>query len=232
MTNTPSRGSLKSFIRFQLSQLSVGDGHHEFELLSFDLARIRVASNLLPATGPVQAGGDQGRDFESYRTFLANSPIAGSSFAAKASNGLIVGACTLNKQTESKIRSDLNTIFSHGEAPTHVYYFCEPDVPVAKRHELIAYCGENYGARLEIFDGNSIADMLADADARQIALEYLDIPSELWPTESSLHADYIAARMRWLSQQEAPTNYADFSQIKSGLRTATFNEEAKSDLSG
>ena len=68
-----TRAELRSYIRFQLEQLSVKNAAHEFERLAFELARLRVASNLLPATGPVQAGGDQGRDFESYRFDLDRS---------------------------------------------------------------------------------------------------------------------------------------------------------------
>jgi hypothetical protein len=70
------RTELRPYIRFQLTQLSAENAEHDFEHLTFDLARVRVASNLLPATGPVQAGGDQGRDFESYRTYLARSSLA------------------------------------------------------------------------------------------------------------------------------------------------------------
>ena len=226
----PTRGSLRSYIRYQLSQLSSRNGQHEFEQLAYDLARIRVASNLLPATGPVQAGGDQGRDFESYRTFLASSPLSAATFIGNASRGLIAGACTLDKRILRKIKSDLSTIFAHGERPTHVAYFCEPDIPIAKRHVLQSFCTVTYGATLDIFDGNTIADMLADTDARGVAFEHLEIPSELWPAPGTLDPEYSVSRTRWLSRKQRPLNWADFFEIKLGLRTATFNEEAKPDL--
>ena len=64
-----------------------------FERLAFELARLRVASNLLPATGPVQAGGDQGRDFESYRFYLDRSSLKGRAFrCADFKVALVVGA--------------------------------------------------------------------------------------------------------------------------------------------
>ena len=44
-------------IRFELSELSGHDGHHEFESLCRELARARFVSNILPATGPVAVGG-------------------------------------------------------------------------------------------------------------------------------------------------------------------------------
>jgi hypothetical protein len=223
------RTELRPYIRFQLAQLSAQNAEHDFEHLVFDLARVRVASNLLPATGPVQSGGDQGRDFESYRTYLAKSSLANSSFAALATEGIIAGACTLDKKIVHKIKSDLRTIFSSGERPTHVAYFCEPDVPVSKRHILKKYCQDNHGAVLDIFDGQAIADMLADRDTSWIADKYLDIPSDLWPT-TSLDEHYISSRDRWLIQNQTPENYADFIEIKRSLRVATFEDDAKRDL--
>jgi hypothetical protein len=230
MSKAPGkRTELRPYIRFQLNQLSAQNAEHDFEHLAFDLARARVASNLLPATGPVQSGGDQGRDFESYRTYLRKSSLVNSSFAGLASDGIIAGACTLDKKTVGKIKADLRTIFASGERPTHVIYFCEPDLPVAKRHILKKYCQDNYGAALDIFDGQAIADMLADRDTSWIADKYLEIPSDLWPA-TSLDEHYTSSRDRWLTQTQTPGNYADFLEIKRGLRTATFDEDAKRDL--
>jgi hypothetical protein len=193
------RAELRPYIRYQLAQLSAQNAEHEFEHLAFDLARVRVASNLLPATGPVQSGGDQGRDFESYRTYLAKSSLAESAFAALANEGIIAGACTLDKKIVRKIRSDLKTIFASGEQPTHVAYFCESDLAIAKRHTLKKFCQDTYGATLDIFDGQAIADMLADRDTSWIADRYLEIPSELWPP-ALLDEHYTSSRDRWLIQ--------------------------------
>jgi len=46
-------------IRFALEQLSERNAQHEWEHLSRHLARERICANILPATGPVQAGGDR-----------------------------------------------------------------------------------------------------------------------------------------------------------------------------
>ena len=55
-------------IRFAFEQLSERNAQHEWEHLCRHLARDRICSNILPATGPVQAGGDQGRDFGTFHT--------------------------------------------------------------------------------------------------------------------------------------------------------------------
>lgn len=153
---TRNRIQLKGYVRFQLSQLSARNAHHEFENLAFEVARLRVVPNLLPATGPVQAGGDQGRDFESYRTYLAGSSLGTSAFVTTARDDIVVGACSLQKNIAEKIKSDLKTIFASGTRPDHVAYFCEADVPVAKRHEMQKLCQGMYGASLEIFDGQAL----------------------------------------------------------------------------
>jgi hypothetical protein len=109
-----------------------------------------------------------------------------------------------------------------------VVYFCEPDIPVYKRHKLQEHCSTTYAATLDIIHGQTIADMLTDHDISWIADPYLDIPSEFWPT-TALDEGYTTARDRWLKQNRAVENYADFIEIKRGLRTATF-EEARRDL--
>ncbi len=219
-----------AFIRFQLSQLSARNAQHEFEILALEIAKLRIASNLIPATGPVQAGGDQGRDFESYRTYLASTSLRSSTFTGMASQELIVGACTLNKKAISKIKSDLKSIFGSGSKPTHIVYFCEIDVPVARRHNLQKLCSESYGAQLDIFDGQAIAGLLANPDTFWIAERYLSVPSELWPEEVG-DARYNELKTRWLNSEASPQTYADFLEIKLGLRIATFEEYARPDLS-
>lgn len=57
-------------IRFALDQLLPQNGHHQFEHFSRAFTAKKICSNVLPATGPVSAGGDQGRDFETFRTHL------------------------------------------------------------------------------------------------------------------------------------------------------------------
>jgi hypothetical protein len=226
----PNRISLRKFIRFQLEQMGAGNEAHRFEDLAFELARARVASNVVRATGPVQSGGDQGRDFETFRTYLANSAIACSAFVAKASVSTIAFACTLNKRIEAKIRADLSTIFGGGARPDRVAYFCVPDVPVALRHKLQAHCREEHKADLDLFDGQTISDILSDGDTFWIAEHYLSVPSEMFPPVT-VDAEYRTLKERWFAGEErGPSNLAEFLEIKRGLRRATFEEAAKPDL--
>ncbi|GGZ32918.1 hypothetical protein [Asticcacaulis endophyticus] len=223
-----NRVELRDYIRYQLAQLGARNGEHEFELLAFELARLRHVSNLVPATGPVKAGGDQGRDFESYHTYLSQTSIAANAFASLISTEIVVGACTLDKKTPTKIRADLKTIFGSGERPQKVYYFCEPNVVVSTRHKLIAECKAQFDASLVIFDGLAIADQLSDTDTFWIAEQYLSVPSEFFPQESD--SDYAALRDRWLAVKRPAESLADFLDIKMGLRTATHEEYAKPDI--
>lgn len=153
-------GSVAPQIRYALSQLRSRNGHHEFEHLCREIARLRITPNILPATGPVSVGGDQGRDFETFHTH--ESPK-------------IVFACTLQRENlPAKIMKDLRTILNGGHVD-RVYFFCEQDVPVARRHQLCQQAREKYGTEIEIIDGYALSELLASSDCRWIANRYLGL---------------------------------------------------------
>ncbi|HEV3157775.1 MAG TPA: hypothetical protein VGZ00_10555 [Candidatus Baltobacteraceae bacterium] len=218
----------QEFVRFRLDHLGASNAHHDFERLCFQLARKRIAPNLMEATGPVSAGGDQGRDFESYRTYLA-AAIGEGSFIAKASGDYIVAACTTDKEPVSKVAEDLQKIFARGPKPKNVYYFCTEDIPVGKRHNLEDQCRVKYDAALTIFDGTNIAGMLVDEDTRWIAEQFLNIPDSI-RLELPIDEKYNELKDKWISDPAPPANFADFIEISSGLRTAASSDHAAGDL--
>lgn len=61
-----SNAALFASIRLQLNELSSANCHHAFEQLAQHLARVRVYRNILPATGPVGAGGRQCARFPDF----------------------------------------------------------------------------------------------------------------------------------------------------------------------
>jgi hypothetical protein len=118
--DTPSltRDQLIGQIRFQLSGLSARSGHHEFEEACRHLAHARIAANILPATGPVSAGGDQGRDFETFHSYLAETLGDRGWFAGMVSAGPIAALCTLQTgAVAGKVRNDVAKICGAGTAP-------------------------------------------------------------------------------------------------------------------
>jgi hypothetical protein len=78
----PSPVEAERYIRFQLEHLTARNEHHTFEEICYRIAKRRMSSNLLPATGPVSAGGDQGRDAETYYTRLPQELPAAAGFVA------------------------------------------------------------------------------------------------------------------------------------------------------
>lgn len=114
MASDPAQ--LAAQIRFALERLSERNAQHEWEQVCRHFTRARICSNILPATGPVQSGGDQGRDFETFRTYLSHSPLAGHSFVGLIADKPIAFACTLEKRVEAKVRSDVKTIMAGGTA--------------------------------------------------------------------------------------------------------------------
>src|SRR4030042_21073 len=150
MTNTKD---LIGYIRFQLEHLSAQNAHHNFELLCFYLSRIKIDSFLLPATGPVSAGGDQGRDFESFRTNLAanlNTDEIVGLFRKEQKFG--AGACSLQTNYEEKVKEDVEKIMGSRSQVKIIYFFSTQDIPVGKRHELQEWVKISHKIDLEIFD--------------------------------------------------------------------------------
>ncbi|MGV9722806.1 hypothetical protein [Nocardia beijingensis] len=150
-------------IQFALSKMSARNAHHEFEQLCEYFARERIDQNVLPATGPVSAGGDQGRDFETFRGVSGRRTM--------------VGACTLQKANlPQKIKSDVAAIVDGGPVDD-IYIFCAEDLPVAHRHTLERWAQETHNVHLEIIDGNGLSTQLATPALYEHARKFLRLPS-------------------------------------------------------
>jgi hypothetical protein len=189
-----------------------GNKHHEFEHLARQFARLRICENILPATGPVSAGGDQGHDFETYKSYLSATPIATSTFLGWTREKKFVFACSLQdrKKIASKIKADVKTICVASHTIHGIYYFCEADLPVAKRHELSSWCQQTFNAELEIFDGTDLAEQLTNLDVFWIAEQYLQVPSELFPRSTTADSTYESYKERWLTGDPKPYSFGDF----------------------
>lgn len=220
-----------SHIRFGLEQLSARNAHHDFEHLCRHLTRRRICSNVLPSTGPVSAGGDQGRDFETFRTYLESTPIAASTFLGLASTKLLAFACSLNKAITPKIKSDVKTIQSSGNKVEGIHYFCAVDVTTAARHKLKDWAQEKYGVELEIHDGQSISELLSDREVFWIAEKYLSIPSEIYPRSTTEDEEgWYQSFLAQCKEHSPPQSHASFCDIRLAARTALVDEGRRQDL--
>ncbi len=230
--STPRRRALIAQLLFQLDQLSATNSHHEFEHICRHLARETITPNILPATGPVTAGGDEGRDFETFTTFIRRVETRSSLFRGIGESKPLVFACSITGKSriKAKVRDDLAKICTR-EAPYLVYFFSNQSIPVAARLELARECVDTYGCRLEILDAQAIAEQFTDPTLFWIAEEYLHIPSELLPEpQVAPKSAYADTRRRWLEETQTPYTFADFVSVKYGLRAATFEPEYKADL--
>jgi hypothetical protein len=220
-------------IRFGLDQLSARNAHHEFEHLCRYLTRARICSNVLPATGPVGQGGDQGRDFETFRTYLSNSTLAETAFVGLVSNKPLVFACTLQKQQiKRKIKFDVKKIMSSGSTVEGVHYFCSAGMPVATRHELINWARETHSVALDIHDGESLSELLCGRDVFWIAEKYLSVPGEVYPRSPVEDGGewYVRQLEQWKATTSLPVSYADFSTLKAAGRHALNSENLCQDV--
>lgn len=217
------KAQLTAQIRFSLEQLSERNAQHEWEHLCRHLARSTICSNILPATGPVQAGGDQGRDFESFRTYLSKSALKGRSFVGLASDKPLAFACTLEKKVEPKVRGDVKTIMGSGTKVERVYAFCTADVPTAKRHKLQEWARTDFDVELEILDGAAVSELLAQQEFFWIAERFLQLPAELMPALPIGEGaqDWFSETLtKWQHESRPAQTYADFSEIQAAGRFA------------
>lgn len=225
--------SVSSQIRFHLSQMRAKNQQHELERLAFHLARATITANVVPATGPVQAGGDQGRDFETFRSHLRATDIGESAFAARISDVTIAFACSLEQEIVAKIKEDVGKILGTGTKVDEVHYYCEVDLPVAKRHALQKWAiTERNGLHLEIHDGQAISTELSNDETFWIAQRFLGVPAEIFPRISAAEPDqwYEDARALWQRTNVVPIGVADFAALRQAARFALFSDDFAIDV--
>ncbi|MBD0694333.1 hypothetical protein [Streptomyces sp. CBMA123] len=221
------------YIRFQLDHLTARNEHHTFEEISYRIALRRLSSNIVPATGPVSSGGDQGRDAESYYTNLPlELPGAGGFVGRATTEPLVVAASVQKDQLDAKIRSDLRSICGRGERVARVAFFAVSEIPVSVRHRLQEHARETHHVSLEIFDGLAVAQFLAEGDLLWVAQRFLDLPSNLVPElPGEPQPDWYTRTLTALREREFKRLVPGaHSEIRDGLRHATFDAEARVDL--
>lgn len=226
-------------VRLAFGTLNTDNAHHSFEHLCRQVAKLRIASNVLPASGPVSAGGDQGRDFETFRTYLVNELPFALGFLAFASTDVIVFACTIQRDDlKAKFKSDITSICSQGTDVDCIYLFATEAIPTRLRHDLQEWARQHYDVALEVVDGAALAEWLAEPDLYWIAQEYLHLPAELAPQSeqqdhnSKLPSWYVDLRAYWQETSCQPKNLGDLFDLRQGLRRAIPAGPARVDLPG
>ena len=226
-------------IRLALGTLAADNAHHQFEHLCRHLTRHRIASNILPATGPVSAGGDQGRDFETFRTYLAGELPFALGFLALASADVVVFACTIQRDgLRGKFEHDIKSICAQGTHVDRICIFATASVATRLRHDLQEWAAQEYQVALEILDEAALAEWLAEPDLYWIAEEYLHLPAELAPQaeragdETQLPGWYAELRAYWQEPGRQPVTLGDLFDLRQGLRHGTRPGPARADLAG
>jgi len=234
-TKLDSPTQLAAQIRFHLETLGETNAHHPFEQLCLGLTRRRIVSNIIPATGPVSAGGDGGRDAESYWSVVAKELPDTSLFTTLAAEDSVVLAVTAQRDdVPSKIRSDLSKICGKGEPVDRVIYFTVVPIDVAKRHDLQEHAQGQHSVALDVWDAQAIATEIASPDLFYLAVDYLHLPSSLAPerdeTQDDLPDWYVEERERWRTQSGCSGSMGEVVDLREGLRFSSLNIEARADL--
>ena len=225
----------EKFIRFQLEEMSSRNEHHEFEEVAVRIARRRISTNILIASGPVSAGGDHQRDAESYYTRIPDELPHSAGFATAASTAPVVIACTTQKdRLKEKVLADLDGICSTNAAPVErIAYFSIHPIPAAQTHDLQAAARENYSVGLDIFSGDDLSTMLAEPDLCWVAVHHLDLPSSMVPEPDGEPSP--AWYRELITNLRTTKGLADLTPgvqaaVTRGTRSATWDRTANSDL--
>jgi hypothetical protein len=217
------------YVRFALSQLSGRNGHHEFEQLCSQLARRRIYPNVIPATGPVSAGGDQGKDFETYTVSEVTPVGTRSNFFARASHEKVVFACSLEKNVQQKIKSDLKATANSKEEIHRLVFLTTEDVAVGRRHKLQDFAKENYKLSLDVYDARAISEWLVEPELFWIAQQYLGIPNDFVlavpRADYKWYEDIVSTPISATNKRES-----DFYELKAAVRFARSDAVYRSDL--
>lgn len=225
---------LEQQILFGLSTLGQRNAHHEFEQLCLGLARRRITSNLMPATGPVSAGGDHSRDGESFWSNLSLELPGTSVFVSMVATEKVVLACTIQQSdVAGKIRTDIAVLGAQNEVERVAYFITGP-LPVGKRHSLIAEALNDHQIKLEIWDCTAISNHLKDQDLFYLAVRFLHLPSSLAPepppSDAALPGWYTEDRQHWRDRSTPASTLGDLVHLRRPLRHATLHVEARADL--
>jgi hypothetical protein len=219
-----------TLIKFALSQLSADNGFHDFEHLCRHLTRRKICPNIVPSTGPVAGGGDQGADFETYKVAdFGKHDLHSTDFFARAVEEKWLFACSLEQNYKKKIRTDLSAAKTFGEVVDRLVFFHHLSIKTSDRHKLQSEAREKYGLELEIFDGPAIAEMLADHQSAWIAQRFLSIPSEFVLQPEGQSPDWFEAVLATTYDSEYLTS-AEFFKLKDAVRFVTWRSEYHSNL--
>jgi|GEM_PF-7011674 len=207
MTSPTNPDELAKYVQYRLGMMGEENAHHRFEELCFRVAKATVASNLMPPAGPVSAGGDQGRDFESFRVEGAGGNATHFFAATVSADDTVVFACTTQRGSDAelrgKIRTDMAAATAREPKPTVIYFYAASvTLAPAARHKAQDQALADHDVRLEIVDQRALAELLTDPPCRWLAQHYLSVPADMLAEEAP-----GPARPEWY--EEARTRFAD-----------------------
>lgn len=225
----------EAYIQFRLDGLASRNEHHRFEEIAVRIARRRISANILLATGPVSAGGDQGRDGESYTTHIPDELPFAAGFSASASTEPVVVACTIQQTAlRRKVLADVDAICAPGADPvTHIAYFSVHPIPSGTVHELKAAVRDAHAVTLDVYSGPQLAMLLAEPELVWVARAYLDLPTSMIPPPDDEPAPgWYVELLDALRRNGGPAALTPATQgeVTAGLRHATWDEDTNADL--
>lgn len=167
----------KEIFRNELSNLSTDMKQDEFERFACRVIGRIVTPNIIPPTGP-NGGGDGKVDFE---TFVVDDDISCKWYIAGGCRGnqRWAFAVSCKAKWEDKIKSDIENAISTGKHFDRFFFCTNQEISSQKRLKIYNAFREKYKIETTIFDFNWFVDAVFDKGCYQIAIESLNLSSEL-----------------------------------------------------
>ena len=228
----PNPAQVASQVRFALSDLPAHNAHHTFEEICRHLTRQFICSNVLPATGQCRPGAIKVATLRHFERTCGTNWVRLGDFLGLVSEGTIAFVCTIQAQNiVAKVAQDINTICASGHPVHEIKAFSLHPVPVSARHSLESQIQESHHVRLELFDGQAIAELLARPEGFWIAEQFLALPADLRPSQQrddeGLSARYVELRSKWREKAYSQPYTWRPCRLEDCLREATFEREAR-----
>lgn len=190
---TGLRDQAQTIIQAALADLPARNGHHEFEQLAYRIVQARIAPNVMLPTGPVSAGGDAGRDAETY--WVVADDFDRSTFALSPAEGLVVGVTTTaKKRLSAKIGKDVARCCQDGGV-RRIIYFVSESLPDGERRAIVNKVLRTHGIEIDIYDRLKVAVELCSDDLFAIAVSWLHLPESLLPMALPLDRLHALSRV-------------------------------------
>jgi len=173
----------RGYFEYHLETLTSRSQEHAFEKFARRLAEVEICPNLRPQTGPT-GGGDSKTDSSTYPVSqeLAERTYWSGAVQPTSENWAFAFSC--KKDWKSKVKSDVHKIAELARRFDKVYFISNQFVRDKDRSESEQLLSDKYGFDVHILDRSWILSRVFDHRRQDIAFESLNLTGRMGSTRA------------------------------------------------